>query len=184
MVWSYENAFCVQRLQKQGLYSTISSLPCQSSPCVQESTTTHACGAADAGTRCAAPCLQAEEDACWTWNGLQKHVWRFRQRGWSYLFERWTKRDGRSTSERQLLYQQHCTHASWYCVTKTDKEENTFLKNKFVFFAHRKYSCSFIKLRLLHWRDMDYFNNILTIFLGLKRGCVAVYAGSERSWIS
>ncbi len=32
---------------------------------------------------------------------------------------------------------------------------------------------------------MDYFNNVLTTFLGLERvSCVAVYAGSESSWIS
>jgi len=34
---------------KKLLCSTIYSLPCQSSPNVQESTTMHACGAADAG---------------------------------------------------------------------------------------------------------------------------------------
>ncbi len=32
---------------------------------------------------------------------------------------------------------------------------------------------------------MDYFNNVLTTFLGLEHGsCVAVYAGSESSRIS
>ncbi len=55
----------------------------------------------------------------------------------------------------------------------------------FVFFAHKKYSHSFITLRLNHWCHMDYFNDILTTFLGLERGnCVAVYAGSESSRIS
>ncbi len=33
----------------------------------------------------------------------------------------------------------------------------------FVFFAHKNYSHSFIKLRLNHWCHMDYFNNALTI---------------------
>ncbi len=38
----------------------------------------------------------------------------------------------------------------------------------------------FIKLRLNHWAHMEYFNNILTTFLGLERvSCVAVNAGSE-----
>ncbi len=32
----------------------------------------------------------------------------------------------------------------------------------FVFFAHKKYSCSFLKWRLNHWCHMDYFNDILT----------------------
>ncbi len=31
---------------------------------------------------------------------------------------------------------------------------------------------------------MDYFNDVLTIFLGLERGYVAVYAESESSQIS
>ncbi len=32
---------------------------------------------------------------------------------------------------------------------------------------------------------MDYFNNVLTTFLGLECvSCVAVYRGSESSWIS
>ncbi len=40
----------------------------------------------------------------------------------------------------------------------------------FVFFAHKKYSCSFIKLRLNHWCHMDYFNDVLTAFLCFERG--------------
>ncbi len=32
---------------------------------------------------------------------------------------------------------------------------------------------------------MDYFNDVLTTFLGIERACcVAVYAGSKSSWIS
>ncbi len=47
------------------------------------------------------------------------------------------------------------------------------------------YSRSTIKLRLNHWWHMDYFNDVLTTNLGLEHGsCVAVYAGSESSWIS
>ncbi len=46
----------------------------------------------------------------------------------------------------------------------------------FVFFAHKKYSRSFIKLRLTHWCHMDYFNDVLSTFLGLERvSCIAVY---------
>ncbi len=52
----------------------------------------------------------------------------------------------------------------------------------FVFFAHKKYSRSFITLWLNHWCHMDYFNNVLTTFLGLERfSCVPVYVGSESS---
>ncbi len=81
------------------------------------------------------------------------------------------------------------THASWYCrelASKTGKKINCWIKSLFfVVFAHKKYSHSFIKLRLNHWCDMDYFNNVLTNFLGLKRvNCVAVHGGSESSGIS
>ncbi len=55
----------------------------------------------------------------------------------------------------------------------------------FVLFAHKKYSRSFITLRLNQCSHMDHFNDVLTTFLGLERGsCVAVYAGSESSRIS
>ncbi len=49
----------------------------------------------------------------------------------------------------------------------------------FVFFAHKKYF-HFIKLRLILWCHMDYFNDVLTTFLGLERvSCIAVYAGQK-----
>ncbi len=52
----------------------------------------------------------------------------------------------------------------------------------FVFFAHKKYSCRFIKLRLNHWCQMDYFNDLLATFLSLDRVRIfAVYGGSESS---
>ncbi len=37
----------------------------------------------------------------------------------------------------------------------------------FVFFAHKKYSRSFAKLKLSHWCHMDYFIDVLATFLGL-----------------
>ncbi len=50
---------------------------------------------------------------------------------------------------------------------------------------HKKYSSSFMKLRLNHWCHMDYFNNVLTTFLCLDRGSsLAVYGGLESSQIS
>ncbi len=108
---------------------------------------------------------------------------------WTRIYRRWTKREGHSTSERRLLCQQHHTHASCYSperVVKTDEEKK--LLNKvviLVYFAHKKYSRSFIKLRLNHWCHMNYFNDVLTPFLGLERGsCIAVYAESESSQIS
>ncbi len=45
-----------------------------------------------------------------------------------------------------------------------------------LFFAHKKYSRSFVKLQLNPWCHMDYFNDVLATFLSLDRGNVlAVY---------
>ncbi len=79
------------------------------------------------------------------------------------------------------------THVSWFShedMLKTDTEEKKLLNKVviFVFFAHKNYYRSFIKLRLNYWCHMDYFNVVLTTFLGLERvSCVAVYTGSESS---
>ncbi len=72
-------------------------------------------------------------------------------------------------------------------TSKTDKEDDKLLNNVviFVFFAHKMCSRSFTTLRLNHWSHMDYFNDVLTTFLGLEHGsCVAVYGESESSPIS
>ncbi len=73
----------------------------------------------------------------------------------------------------RLLHWQHHMHVSWFsreCVAKIDKEEKKLLNKVFifVFFVHKKYSRSFIKLRLNHWCHMDYFNDVLTTFRGLE----------------
>ncbi len=67
--------------------------------------------------------------------------------------------------------------------TQTGMEEKKWLNKViiFVFFAHKKYSRGFIKLRLNHRCHMDYFNNVLTTFLDLEH--VSNYAGSESSRI-
>ncbi len=57
-------------------------------------------------------------------------------------------------------------------------EENKLLNKVviFVLFVQKKYSRSFIKLQLNPWCHMDYFNDVLTTFLGLERvSCIAVY---------
>ncbi len=72
---------------------------------------------------------------------------------------------------------------SWW-ASKTGTEEKKLLNKVdiFVFFVHKKYSHSFIQLRLNHWCHMDYFNDVLTTFLGPEHvSCIAVYAGSESS---
>ncbi len=62
------------------------------------------------------------------------------------------------------------------CVS-TDTELYTFFNKRiFVFFVHKSYSCSFIKLRLNQWCYVEYFINFLTSFLGLGCGsCVALH---------
>ncbi len=92
-----------------------------------------------------------------------------------------------STSERWLLHQQHHTHPcySHECVLNMTQKISCWIKSLFSFLCAQKYSRSFIKLRLNHWRHMNYFINVLTTFLGLEHvSCVAVYAGSESSRIS
>ncbi len=68
----------------------------------------------------------------------------------------------------------------------TRKRRNCWIKPLFLFsLGTKKYFRRFIKLRFNHWCHMDYFNNVLTNFLGLECGsCVAVYGGSESSQIS
>ncbi len=72
--------------------------------------------------------------------------------------------------------------------TLANAHRNRKRRNRWIFllfFAHKMYSRSFITLRVNHGCHMDYFNNVLTNFLGLERGCcVAVYAGLESSRIS
>ncbi len=65
--------------------------------------------------------------------------------------------------------------------------ENEFLNKVviFVFFAHKKYSCRFIKLQLNHWCHMDYFDDVLTMFMDLDHvRILASMSGSKSSWNS
>ncbi len=66
----------------------------------------------------------------------------------------------------------------------TLKRRNCWIKF-FSFLSSQKYSCIFITLWLNCRCHMDYFNDVLISFLDLERGSpIAVYAGSESSWIS
>ncbi len=90
-----------------------------------------------------------------------------------------------SSSEHKLRYFE--ISYSREHTAKTDMEEKKLLNKVvvLVFFAHKKYSRSFIKLRLNHWCHMDYFNDVLATFLDLESGSsIAVYGGSESSRIS
>ncbi len=73
----------------------------------------------------------------------------------------------------RLVNKQKNAHA-WIVVLSIMAEdgdaEREELLNKvviFVFFAHKMYYLSFVKLQLNHWCHMDYFNYVLSTFLGL-----------------
>ncbi len=51
----------------------------------------------------------------------------------------------------------------------------------FVFFAHEKYSRSFVKLWLNRWWHMDYFNDVLAMFLSLDRVRILAVYESQRA---
>ncbi len=97
--------------------------------------------------------------------------WRQRKQKITAIFKK------KNSSVSVFATRSRVTSASWYFperVSKTEtKEKSLFL---FVcFFAHKKYYRCFIKLRLNHWCHMDYFNDVLTTFLGLERVSCAVY---------
>ncbi len=99
-----------------------------------------------------------------------------------------------SASVSVSIHKNTMTHACIFLCLKTSRSACGFYVRTpapasaapcfFFALGHKKYSYSFIKLRLNHCCHVDYFNNVLT-FLGLEHGsCVAVYAGSEISRIS
>ncbi len=90
-----------------------------------------------------------------------------------------------NTSEYRLLRQQHHTHASWYSPEQATETDRLLNKVVILFSLHTTHSCSFLKWRLNHWCHMDYFNDVLTTFLGLACvSCFIDYVGSESSRIS
>ncbi len=88
----------------------------------------------------------------------------------------------KSDSFRTLHRQQRNWNMLW---SKKGVKFNLKVLKHVMFFAHKKYYSSFIKLWLNHSCHMDYFNDVLNIFLGLEHvSCVVVYGGSECSRIS
>ncbi len=59
---------------------------------------------------------------------------------------------------------------SWMCSGEWYGREELLKVIIFVFFEQKKYSRSFLTLQLNHQCHMDYFNNVLTTFLGLEQG--------------
>lgn len=75
-------------------------------------------------------------------------------------------------SYEHLIYEQRNTYASvvvlkWIVVDADVEEKNCWIVIIFYFFKHDKYSRSFVKLCLNHYCHMAYFNDALTMFLGL-----------------
>ncbi len=57
-----------------------------------------------------------------------------------------------------------------WCYGDAERQRGDELLNKvviFIFFAYKKYSRCFIKYRLNHWWQMDYFDDAFHTFLGL-----------------
>ncbi len=74
-----------------------------------------------------------------------------------FVFQRWTKVDVRVSNYGQNFH---------FSRLRGGEE----ILNKViisVFFVHQKYSRSFVKLWLNYWCHMDYFDDVLTTFLGL-----------------
>ncbi len=68
------------------------------------------------------------------------------------------------------------------CWRLTRKRRNGWIKSLFLFSLHRKKdSRSFIKLRLNHWCHMDYFNNVLTNFLGLNEIVALLFMEGQKA---
>ncbi len=63
-----------------------------------------------------------------------------------------------------FMFRSKHAHASWYSPKwcQGDVEEKNYCII-FVFLVHKKYSRSFIQLRLNHWCHMDYFNDVLKL---------------------
>ncbi len=56
-------------------------------------------------------------------------------------------------------------------IVKTVHVTSVAQHELFLFFAQKKYSCNFIKLRLNHWCHIDYFNDVLATFqYGAREG--------------
>ncbi len=77
------------------------------------------------------------------------------------------------TEQRTLLASSGCSPKWRYADAE---ETNCWIKLLFwVFFAYKKYSLSFITLRLNHWWQIDYFDYVFHTFLGLDNAnCLAV----------
>ncbi len=93
------------------------------------------------------------------------------------------------SKSKQRIRVWSCRHRTAYVVYVWDTLQNgakvwsrgdELLNKVIVFFVHKKYSRSFIKLRLNHWCHMDYFIDLLATFLSLDRGSILAVYGRVR----
>ncbi len=72
------------------------------------------------------------------------------------------------TCMRCTFYVQRKAHVCVVVLSIMTEDVTWRWKSSFLFSVHKKYSRSFVKLRLNHWCHVDYFTNVLAKFLGLK----------------
>ncbi len=86
----------------------------------------------------------------------------------------WTKTlSGAADTEQRML-----SVSSWYSP-KGDKLLNEVIIC--IFFAYKKYSRRFITVRLNHWWQMDYFDDVFHTFLGLDNTIYLAVNGTVTS---
>ncbi len=108
-----------------------------------------------------------------------------------------------SSPEHKLRYYLWNVRASLHCIDSNGqhqwfnrnfmKLQEYFLKRRncwinvlfLFFFVQKKYFRIFIKLGLNHWCHMDYFNGILTIFVGLEHvSCIQKSLGFHQKYLN
>ncbi len=94
-----------------------------------------------------------------------------------------------NVNEAQRIRVLHQQHYAYTLFLRSDQSMHMSMRrgnkllNKvviFVFFAHKKYSRSFVKLWLNHWCHMDHFSNVLTMFLCFDCGSILAVYGRVR----
>ncbi len=87
-----------------------------------------------------------------------------------------------SGSIRLLWSDEHTFCSPKWRYIDTDRETNCWINVIIsIFFAYKKYSRRFIKFRLNHWWQMDYFEDVFYTFLGLDSVIYLAVNGTDTS---
>ncbi len=143
MLWSYENTFCTQRKKKTTLFNN-------SSPLRQRSTILENIRWMQAAytVLCQPRCMDTSSTFVY-----------------SLIWTKTAYPCGAADTELRTLLASSGYSPKW---SYADAEEtNCWIKSLFFFFAYKKYYRSFITLRLNHWWQMDYSDDVFYTFLGL-----------------